>query len=110
MNIVSIIFLLYASLSTVFSIKPKICLNCKYIMPLTRYSWSTNEDQEFSEFSTCSFFPKYNINKSNYLVTGVIEESNTEYYYCSTAREQESMCGEKGKEYKKKSDKKNSDS
>ena len=106
MNIVSIILLLSTTFSTVFSIKPKICVNCKYITHGT-YSWQTNKDAEFSEYSRCSLFPKYSTNnKSNYLVTGIIEESITEYHYCSTARDQDSMCGEEGKEYKKRYTKK----
>jgi hypothetical protein len=37
--------------------------------------------------------------KTNFLVNGI---SNDEYYYCSTARDIYSMCGEEGKYYKKK--------
>jgi len=50
-------------------------------------------------FGRCSLFPKkYD---KTYLVSGtkLISES---FYYCSTAREQESLCGEEGKMYKKK--------
>ena len=87
-------------------VKPKICVNCKYIIPDTIYSWQTPRDTKFSEYSRCSLFPQYSNNKNNHLVTGNIEKSTTIYHYCSTARDQDSMCGEEGKEYKKKYTKK----
>jgi hypothetical protein len=37
----------------------------------------------------------------NYFVTGK-KENKTEYYYCSTARNFDHLCGEEGKFYKQK--------
>jgi hypothetical protein len=46
-------------------------------------------------------------NISNYLVTGAYENiEKDDYYYCSTARGSEQMCGKQGKNYKKKYERK----
>lgn len=74
-------------------VKPKLCINCKYFIPY-------NDNQRFGR---CSFFPKKE-GKINYLVTGINEN---EYYFCSTVRDESSMCGEDGKNYKKKTIKNN---
>jgi hypothetical protein len=76
--------------------QPKLCVNCKFFIP-----YETGNDN----LGKCSITPyiqptltaKYN------LVTG---EPNpvikTKFYYCSTARTFENMCGPDGKKYKKK--------
>jgi hypothetical protein len=38
-------------------------------------------------------------NTSNYLVTGKKEKEEKEYYYCSTSRKHDDMCGPEGKDY-----------
>jgi hypothetical protein len=48
------------------------------------------------KYGKCSFFP---IRDINFLVNGINEEK---YYYCSTSRDSNDMCGEEGKYYKKK--------
>lgn len=96
MNIVSTLLFLFASFSKVFSIKPKFCVNCKYNIPDTVISTSN------PKFSKCALFPKSSDDNNSYLVTGDFKLSLVEYHYCSTARDQESMCGQKGTEYKKK--------
>jgi len=80
MNII-ILFII----SSVISIKPKICINCKFCIP-----------EEFTQFSKCSLYPLY----TNYELVNGIE--NKEYKYCSTARMYDYMCGIEGKMYKKK--------
>lgn len=69
--------------------KPKLCIDCKYYI-------SNNLDNNLQ--ARCSFFQKDN--NIDFLVSGV--ESEKEYYLCSTAREYDSMCGKKGKKFKKK--------
>jgi hypothetical protein len=44
-------------------------------------------------------FPK--VEQDFFLVTGIAEEKN-DFYYCSTARCIDTMCGEKGKHYQEK--------
>jgi hypothetical protein len=68
-------------------INTKICINCKYFI----------SDNRNGIFGKCSFFPTSE-GKLNLLVTGVNKD---EYYYCSTARDSNDMCGEEGKYYKK---------
>ena len=83
MNIIILLFII----SSVISIKPKICINCKFCIP-----------EKNTEFSKCSL---YRI-KNNYELVNGIEK--VEYNYCTTARNFDFMCGNKGKMYKKKED------
>jgi hypothetical protein len=70
----------------------KICTNCKYFLP----------DTDNDIFGKCSFYPRVETNFNNFLVTGIKEETSTSYYYCSTVRSNEDMCGKHGKNYKRK--------
>jgi len=71
------------------SIKPKFCINCKYfIKPSLGVS---------NEFAKCSLFI---VENQKYLIDGVHRESN--YRYCYTAREFDSLCGKNATKYKKK--------
>ena len=63
------------------------CINCKYFIP----------DNDDSKYGRCSLFQKKE-GKINFLVNGI---NNQEYYYCSTSRDTNEMCGEEGKYYKK---------
>jgi hypothetical protein len=84
--------LFFIFLSPFFSIKvnkPKLCINCKHFI-------SNNIDNKYGK---CSLFPRELID--DYLIDGNTE-NNKEYYYCSTARSFENMCGKEGKMYKKK--------
>jgi hypothetical protein len=67
----------------------KICINCRFFLK--------NNNPEFGR---CACFPK-NIDNSIFLVTGKYDK-NVEYYFCSTARTDEKMCGEQGKKYEEK--------
>lgn len=85
-----ILFLTF--LSPFFSMKvnnPKFCINCKYFIP----------NSIGNKYGKCSLFPTELID--NYLIDGNTE-NNKEYYYCSTVRSSENMCGKEGKMYKKK--------
>jgi hypothetical protein len=74
-------------------IKPKLCINCKHFI-------TDNKDGEYGQ---CAFFTR-DESKINFLVNGINQEL---YYYCSSARNEEDMCGQEGKYYKKKIIKKN---
>jgi len=67
---------------------PKLCIDCKYFI--------SNKPNDI--FSKCSFLPT-DEGKINFLVTGVNQDG---YYYCSTARDSNNMCGEDAKHYEKK--------
>ena len=69
-------------------INPKLCINCKHFIP----------DNDTGKYGKCFLFPKKE-GKINFLVNGI---NNEEYYYCSTSRDTNAMCGEEGKYYKKK--------
>lgn len=70
------------------SIKPKFCINCKYFV---KPSGGTS-----NEFAKCSLFV---IESQKYLIDGVHRHSN--YRYCYTAREFDSLCGKNATKYKK---------
>lgn len=64
----------------------KFCKNCKFF----KKDFFTE-----TKYGSCSRFP---FQQSYYLVDGY-NESPTNYYYCSTARSSENMCGKEGKYY-----------
>jgi hypothetical protein len=81
-------FSILTSPLSVEATKPKLCINCKHFIPS-----GTN-----LEYSKCAYFPS-KAAKVNFLVNGIYEN---DYYYCSTVRDSNNMCGEEGKMYKKK--------
>ena len=68
--------------------KVKFCINCKHFLP----------DNLNNIYGKCILYPRKE-GKINYYVNGV---NNEDYFYCSTARSTDDMCGEEGKKYKKK--------
>jgi len=87
---------------------PKLCINCRYFM------YEREEDENtMLEYGKCLYFerePRITPEKKarmennliNYLVTGIKKKEpkkKTEWYYCSTARSFENMCGIEGKKY-----------
>ena len=87
---------------------PKLCINCRYFM------YEREEDENtMPEYGKCLYFerePRITPEKKarmknnliNYLVTGIKKKEpkkKTEWYYCSTARSFENMCGIEGKKY-----------
>jgi hypothetical protein len=91
-----IIVIICSILLQIFSLKkttPKLCVNCKFFI---------NDHTRDNEYGKCSFLSREESN-TNFLVTGI---KNIDYYYCSTARQYESLCGKEGKNYKKKPTKK----
>lgn len=71
---------------------PKLCIHCKF------YKKPNFTRQEFGK---CSLFVMEKDN-DNYFVTGKKENKTKYYYYCSTARNFDHLCGEEGKFYKQK--------
>ena len=73
------------------SIKPKLCIDCKFF----RKNFFTP-----NKYGKCSLFP---IEKDNqYFLVDGNNNNKTEYYYCSTSRKYENMCGSEGKLFVKK--------
>ena len=72
-------------------IKPKLCVSCKHFIP------GVNNNK----FGKCSLFP---VRESNdyFLVNGIEENEIIGYNFCSVARNIEQMCGNEGKMYKRK--------
>lgn len=74
-------------LTNSMKINEKICINCKHII-------KSNSDPKYSK---CSLFP---LKDSHFLVTG--NKTDNEFFYCSTARENNDMCGKNATKYRKK--------
>lgn len=68
-------------------ITPKLCIRCKYFIA---------DRANGLEFSKCSALPKRTYIDTNYLVTGKTTYKE-DYWYCSTARNIEHLCGIDGK-------------
>ena len=88
-EIVSIFFLLSCFfLTNTNGLKqPKVCRDCKHLL---ESGWFSN-----NEFAKCAKFIKPN-HSLDHLVTGKQQQDKIEYYYCSTARSNEDMCGIEG--------------
>jgi hypothetical protein len=71
--------------------KAPLCVNCKFFK---------NNFYTESKFGKCTKFPHNEIDYT--LVDGISVNKKQEYYYCSTARNSESMCGTEGKFYQDK--------
>ena len=82
------ILIFLSILLSVFSLNPtpKFCINCKF------FTKSLNSEFKYGK---CALFP---LEKRDlqYLVCGI---RNTDYFYCSTARSCDKMCGIEGKKY-----------
>lgn len=71
------------------AIQEKFCINCRHAKP----------DFFGATYSKCTLFPEKDTNQVEYLVTG---KPHSQYFYCSTARKSDQMCGPEGKYYAKK--------
>jgi hypothetical protein len=80
-----------ASIQIPSRIKPKFCVDCKFF----KNSIIGNRH------GTCSQFSYIEITNYN-LIDGKIDIPAKHYYFCSTARQYEHLCGEEGKLYEKK--------
>ena len=85
-------YLIVATVSTNLD-KPRLCIDCKFF---------TNNFLTDSDYGKCSLFVRENrIDK--YLVNGIKKIPDIDYYYCSTARNFDTMCGKEGTFFEKKS-------
>uniref|UniRef100_A0A6C0E6J8 Uncharacterized protein n=1 Tax=viral metagenome TaxID=1070528 RepID=A0A6C0E6J8_9ZZZZ len=88
----------------------RFCVDCKYYLHNPEL-WKSNKDFN----GKCILFPKvetqnqtqfpspsYTFDKYEYLVSGEVIEHELDYNECKTARQEESMCGERGKYYRNK--------
>jgi len=84
------LYIIFSSILPIFAIinTQKLCVNCKFFV---------KEFMKDNVYGKCALFTKTDKNV-NYLVTG-IHDNTDEYYYCSTARTYDDMCGEEGKKY-----------
>ena len=76
---------------TCCSMKPNLCVNCKFFK------------KEFflsDKFGKCSLF-KVVYENDDYLVNGKNEPKKIDNYYCSIARKADTMCGKEGKLFEK---------
>lgn len=74
----------------------KFCINCKYFIPKESIFLTPAYN---SAFAKCGFYPN-KITDNEFLITGSISKSQKdEFYYCSTARKFEHLCGESGKHF-----------
>jgi len=68
----------------------KFCVDCQYHLP----------DRHGVTFSKCAAFPKTEKLSQDaeieYIVSGKYSPQGVDYYYCSTARGAEDMCGKNG--------------
>ena len=86
------LFMLF-SLFQLINAQDKFCVNCRHFKGFI-----------FGDkFGKCKLFPIIEkvYDHTDYLVTGK-RKDNTHYYYCSTARKFENMCGLEGRYYDKK--------
>lgn len=84
-----LLFFTMFSFPKIFSKQIKLCIDCKHFK---KDFFSTNK------FGKCSLFPidDYEYNKY-YFVDGYQNEKKQNYYFCSTVRHFDSMCGNEGK-------------
>jgi hypothetical protein len=82
--------LFFLTILTIVNAQEKFCINCRHAQT-NFFSGAT--------FSKCKLFPLKVDNGVEYLVSG---KPHSGYYYCSTARKSDQMCGPDGKYYDKK--------
>ena len=75
---------LLATFALTHALTPKLCIHCKHFM----------NQPSGPQYGKCRFF---SYKEDDDLVTGKVQE--TQYRYCSTARNSERLCGKKGKQY-----------
>jgi hypothetical protein len=85
-----IIYLNFLVTLSSITVKPKLCIDCKFF---TKDFFNSNE------FGRCKIYPK-EVDHKYFLVDGINKNSD-DYYFCCTARDYEDMCGSEGKYYEK---------
>ena len=95
----SILLILYSYFFSLFSsmisTKPKLCINCKFLI---KDFFVVNATEK------CSLFPKVEKEKYDrfFLMDGGISIEKTDFQYCNISREYEELCGKEGNFYKEK--------
>lgn len=89
------LFLILNIFISVYScpIKPKFCIDCKFF---------TKQKYANDNHGVCTMFAKEDIahyTDEDFLVTGIKTERPIEYYFCSTCRSSEKLCGQEGKSF-----------
>ena len=91
------IFFLLSKISAITpkprQIPPKLCVNCKFFI---------NDFFTNNSFGKCALFTQVEKRDNDFLVDGIKRNQKPDYYYCSTVREFNDMCGEEGKFFEKK--------
>jgi len=82
--------LILFSLFHLINSQEKFCINCRHFK---------GDYLSSNKFGKCKLFPEKEDNQIEYLVSG---KPHSRYYYCSTARKFDNMCGLEGKYYDKK--------
>jgi hypothetical protein len=70
----------------------KFCVDCEHFLP--QINGAT--------YGKCKAFPRTDTLKkveTDYMVSGFFSEAEVEYFYCSSAREYEHMCGRNGTKF-----------
>ena len=83
---------LLQSICSTIPIEPKLCINCKFFV---KRNFFTPD-----ELCKCSKFSYTEVD--NFFINGVKQPEKKQYYYCSTARNYDHMCGNEGKKFEKK--------
>jgi len=84
-------WLLVTFFALTHALTDKLCIRCKYFV--------SNREVGL-EFGKCSALPKRTYIDTNHLVTGKITYKE-DYWYCSTARQHEDLCGNSGNNFEK---------
>jgi hypothetical protein len=82
--------ILYIVATAITPRNPKLCVDCKFFRKSLFRS---------NTYGVCTLFPKEDVSAEeaiHFLVDGIDKKKNTEYYYCSTARSFDDMCGRNG--------------
>ena len=77
------------SILSAYEIKPKLCIDCKFFR-ISDFSKNT-------KFGKCLLFPQ--TNDDDFVLVNGHRNNHQEYYYCSTSRKYDNMCGKEGKYY-----------
>ena len=107
--------LILAGVVCIYSLQPynsqKKCANCEFFLkkPITPFHWNVKNEYS-TDYGKCSLFKKENkrynkYNRNNTVTHHVIGEermNDTEYFYCTTARSFNDMCGSDARFYRPK--------
>ena len=104
--------ILFTGILCIYSLQPyntqKKCVNCEFFLKkqISPFHWDTDSNHR-SDYGKCSLFKKdnkrYNKNTTvNHYVVGEELPNDGDYFYCTTARSFNDMCGADGRFYRQK--------